>query len=289
MGTEHTMTLFLNTGKNSAWCGYDYVIGRTAATENTVSVEKRGSTGWENVGTALYILSGNQMQIMIPLTLIGLENVQELNLEFKWADNYQGEDDIFSFYLNGDAAPYGRLNYTYTAPGFLADYDSVHLQEVQVSGNIKTDSRPVVTASVTANSVVGTWTNSRVGSTSVGPEKTYDGSASTNWNPQVTDYNSGEGIVYTLDKAYDLENITLTFGVRKYYFDLSISRDGVNFTKLISVNADNANVYYDGYVCTLSDLNAYGVDYIRLDFTGSSDGGKWLALYEITVTGKETA
>lgn len=291
MGTEHTMTLFLNTGntENSAWCGYDYVIGRTAATETTVSVEKRVSTGWESVGTAEYILSGNQMQIMVPLTLIGLENVQELNLEFKWADNYQGEDDIFSFYVNGDAAPYGRLNYTYTAPGFLADYDSVYLQEVQVSGNEQTDVRPVVTAPITTNTVAGTWVNNRVGSTSVGPEKSYDGSTTTNWNPQVTDYASGESIVYSLDQAYDLQDITLTFGVRKYYFDLSISRDGVNFTKLISVDSGNANVYYDGYVCTLSDLAAYGVDYIRLDFTGSSDGGKWIALYEITITGKETA
>lgn len=290
MGTEHTMTLFLNTGntENSAWCGYDYVIGRTAATGNTVSVEKRGNTGWESVGVAEYILSGNQMQIMIPLAMIGQENAQSLNLEFKWADHYQGEDDIFSFYLNGDAAPYGRLNYTYNALGILADYDCIDMQEISVSGKEHNDNRPIVNAAVKTNQVLGTWTNDRVGNTSFGPEKTYDGSTTTNWNPQVKDYASGEAIVYTLDRAYDLKKLVLTFGVREYYFDLSISRDGMNYTKLLSVNQDNVDAYYDGYVCTLSDLAVYGVNHIKLDFTGSSDGGQWITLYEILITGRET-
>ena len=291
MGTEHCMTLFLNTDANAStgWCGYDYVIGRKAATSNTVSVEKRTESGWQSVGQAEYILQGNEMQIMIPIYLLGLGDGSPLNLEFKWADNYQGEDDLFSFYLNGDAAPYGRLNYTYHAPGFLADLDCVYLQEVQVSGREHVDNRPVVTATVKSNSVLGTWVDNRVSSASLGPQNSYDGSASSNWNPQPTDYQSGEAIVYALDKAYDLENLTLTFGHRKYYFDLSISRDGEQFTKLLSVNAQNADTYYDGYVCTLPDLAAYGVDYIRIDFTGDSQNKRWITLYEVVIMGKETA
>ena len=290
MGSEHCMTLFLNTDSNAdtGWCGYDYAVGRTAAAGNKVAVEKRTASGWSKIGDAEYILIGKEMQLMISTRLVGLDNGQQVSLEFKWADNYQGEDDIFSFYLNGDAAPYGRLNYTYSAQGFVADYDNVYVQEITVSGREHADNRPTVNAAVKSNQVLGTWTNNRVGSSSVGPEKSYDGSTTSNWNPQVKDYASGEAIVYTLDKAYDLKELTLTFGSRKYYFDLSISRDGVNYTKLISINQNNADTYYSGYVCTFPNLPAYGVDYIRLDFTGSSDGGKWIALYEILITGKET-
>ena len=287
MGSDHCMTLFLNTGKgNTAWCGYDFVIGRTAATETTVSVEQRTASGWTKIGDAEYILQGNEMQIMIPAKLLGLDDGNELNVEFKWADNYQGEDDLYSFYLNGDAAPYGRLNYTYTAPGFLADYDHVYLDEVTVNGAPVTDHRPVVRAGISANTILGTWTNNRDGSGSVGPQLSYDGSVSTMWNPQVKDYVSGEGIIYTLDERYDISAAKLTFGSRKYYFTLSVSHDGVSYTELFSVNSSNSNVYYDGYVCTLPDLTAYGVKYVKIEFTGSGDGGKWIALYDVEITGK---
>ena len=291
MGERHCMTLFLDTDNqaNTGWCGYDYVVGRLEATDTTVSVEKRTGSGWQKIGDAEYILQGNQIQIMIPAGLLGLNDGTPLAVNFKWADNYQNEDDLYTFYLNGDAAPYGRLNYLYEASGFKYDYDNVYLKEFEASGKEHSDARPVVDAKIVANTVLGSWINDRVGIGSVGPEKSYDGSLTSNWNPQVTNYNSGESIVYQLDQAYDLQKLILTFGSRKYYFDLSISRDGVTYTKLLSVNKDNANVYYDGYVCTLPDLTVYGVDYIKLDFTGSSDGGKWIALFEIVITGKETA
>ncbi len=32
---------------------------------------------------------------------------------FKWADNCD-PDDIYSFYTQGDSAPYGRLNWVYS-------------------------------------------------------------------------------------------------------------------------------------------------------------------------------
>ena len=287
MGTEHCMTLFLNTGKNNPnWCGYDYAIGRTAATDTTVSVEKRTASGWEKVGNAQYMLVGKEMQIMIPTRLIGLDDGNALNVEFKWADNYQGEDDVFSFYLNGDAAPYGRLNYTYSAPGFLADYDYLYLNEVDVQGAEVTDNRPVVKAGISGNTILGTWTNNRDGSTSVGPQKTYDDSLTSMWNPQVKNYTSGEGIVYALDGSYDLQAMKLTFGSRKYYFTVSISRDGMSYTPILTVDSGNSNVYYAGYVCTLPDLTVYGATHVRIDFTGSSDGGTWIALYDVEITGK---
>lgn len=54
--------------------------------------------------------------LSVPRTLLELEygKVNALNLQFKWADNYQTEDDIWTFYEDGDAAPYGRLNYVFS-------------------------------------------------------------------------------------------------------------------------------------------------------------------------------
>ncbi|MBO7398942.1 MAG: hypothetical protein J6V10_07595 [Clostridia bacterium] len=41
-----------------------------------------------------------------------------LNVQFKWADNYQrnedGSLDVYSFYKNGDAAPIGRETYVFS-------------------------------------------------------------------------------------------------------------------------------------------------------------------------------
>ena len=57
------------------------------------------------------------MMAAIPRDLLGIPDDNGscvLDIEFKWADNYQGEGDIWSFYTDGDAAPYGRLNYVFS-------------------------------------------------------------------------------------------------------------------------------------------------------------------------------
>jgi len=50
--------------------------------------------------------------IIIPLSKIGL--TQPVDIEFKWSDNMQDDTDPLDWYINGDAAPGGRLNYIYT-------------------------------------------------------------------------------------------------------------------------------------------------------------------------------
>ena len=44
--------------------------------------------------------------------MVGLGD-DPLDIEFKWADNFQREDDVDAFTLNGDSAPFGRFNYRY--------------------------------------------------------------------------------------------------------------------------------------------------------------------------------
>ena len=130
MDGEHCMTLFLDTGVNNEnWCGYEYVISRTAVG----IVEKMTADGWMVIGTVDYRHSGNQLQYMIPLSMLGLDCQQGDTVSFKWADNYQGEDDIFAFYLTGDAAPYGRLNYQYSLTAVEDTAKQLHIHEVAVN------------------------------------------------------------------------------------------------------------------------------------------------------------
>ena len=121
MDADHCLSMFISTGNegNETWCGYDFVVNRTAASKNELVVEKRTASGWEKVGTAKYSMKNNELQFAIPLSTLGMES-EDVSIQFKFADNYQGEDDIYSFYLNGDAAPYGRLNYVYESKGISA-------------------------------------------------------------------------------------------------------------------------------------------------------------------------
>ena len=70
-----------------------------------------GGWNWRTVGIAELKTEGNQMMLRVPRNLIGA-NEGLITLQFKWADNYT-EDDIWSFYEKGDAAPIGRLTYVF--------------------------------------------------------------------------------------------------------------------------------------------------------------------------------
>ena len=109
MNDGHCLTMFISTGAgNVTWCGYDYVIGRA----QLGVIERRTATGWEQVGVADYSIVNNELQFAVPLDILGI-SAEDISIEFKFADNYQGEDNPDSFYLGGDCAPYGRMNYIY--------------------------------------------------------------------------------------------------------------------------------------------------------------------------------
>ena len=58
------------------------------------------------------------MELAIRRADLGLAKASKpLRLEFKWADNMQHPGQIEDFAINGDAAPDGRFNYVYSAPG----------------------------------------------------------------------------------------------------------------------------------------------------------------------------
>ena len=55
------------------------------------------------------------MMIEVPLSMLGITNYKEIYVEFKWADADQKTKytKIEDFYLYGDVAPLGRLNWIY--------------------------------------------------------------------------------------------------------------------------------------------------------------------------------
>ncbi|MDR1957949.1 MAG: hypothetical protein LBQ54_02715 [Planctomycetaceae bacterium] len=112
---DHWMSLFLrvNQASDAHWEGYDYVINRVAPEKGKAILEKSiGGWNWSRVAALEMKVKGKQLQLAIPKKLLG-ELGAAFTLEFKWADNYQGEGNIDSFYIDGDAAPIGRLNYVF--------------------------------------------------------------------------------------------------------------------------------------------------------------------------------
>ena len=101
------MTLFINTSGKE---GYDFCINRTAPSNGETAVERIEGEQRIKSGSASIKYAGNRLMISVPKSLLDISGDAEIS--FKWADNYV-DGDIYSFYTRGDAAPYGRLNYTF--------------------------------------------------------------------------------------------------------------------------------------------------------------------------------
>lgn len=122
MTDDSWMTLFINsdsTYSESKWAGmFDYAVNLEKPENGKAVLSRMKADGSaEKVGTCDMQVSGNKLMISVSRELIGAKDGL-LNLQFKWADNYQrteeGALDVYSFYLNGDAAPIGRMTYVFS-------------------------------------------------------------------------------------------------------------------------------------------------------------------------------
>ncbi len=93
------MTLFINE---------NIVINRTAPVNGKTDVEKNTDGAFIKIGEAEIRYEGNRLMLGVSKSLVDSAD----GFTFKWADNYI-VNDVYSFYTNGDAAPYGRLCYRY--------------------------------------------------------------------------------------------------------------------------------------------------------------------------------
>lgn len=110
------MWLMISTGRGSepTWEGYDYIINRTIDPDGTAWLEQcEGGWRWKKVTPVRYRVDGNELQLSIPRSALGLPSGTAASFNFKWADNLQHPGDVMDFYVSGDVAPEGRFAYRY--------------------------------------------------------------------------------------------------------------------------------------------------------------------------------
>lgn len=102
------MRLYINSDGNNknGWNGYDY------RTDRGKFLQKFDGTKWIIAGSISMKKEGNKLYYTIPAKLLDADT-NKLNIEFKWSDNMQNENDPMDWYVNGDVAPGGRFNFVY--------------------------------------------------------------------------------------------------------------------------------------------------------------------------------
>ena len=165
------MQLFLDVDGSvkTGWYGYDYIINYNASENFTTTVAKYtgkdGAYGFTECGTVSYRVKGNQMMIAVPMEMLGITYYNQLCMQFKWADSDTLLDEMSDFYLEGDMAPLGRLNYVYQnyIPGVSTDLtpaNVITLEQKQAGEEITTEPEDSVEETTQAPTQSGTETES---------------------------------------------------------------------------------------------------------------------------------
>ncbi len=123
--TPYTDALWMNLlidsdQENQGWETFDYVVGKTPGSADTLVLEKftDGYTS-EKVADVKYKVDGKTMVIEIPKSALGLSGY-DFTINFSWTDNVHDEGDyekfsgdIMDFYISGDVAPGARFKFSY--------------------------------------------------------------------------------------------------------------------------------------------------------------------------------
>ena len=108
------MLLYIDSDNNpkTGWLGYDFVVNRVDVKGSTTTIQKNvdGKYQWQTVATIPYYQWGNEMEIAVPRSILGLDFFPA-TINFKWADNIQQTGEASDFTLNGDTAPNDRFYY----------------------------------------------------------------------------------------------------------------------------------------------------------------------------------
>ncbi len=140
---ENWMRLLIDTGAatktSTDWEEFEYIIGRTTGTENTLTLERsKGGWNWEKVADVSYNVSGNEMAVAVKKNDLGLSG-SDFSISFKWADANLSDGDVLTLYTDGDTAPGGRFAFSFTAS------DNTDPEKVPIPGDSesgKSDSKP---------------------------------------------------------------------------------------------------------------------------------------------------
>lgn len=100
--------------KGNNWENYQFVINRTVDGKKTaVERLKRNGSSESIAGYGEFNVRDNVMTVAVPREFIGLADKESFTMNFKVADHVTNYTDIMDYYVNGDSAPIGRLNYTF--------------------------------------------------------------------------------------------------------------------------------------------------------------------------------
>ncbi len=108
-----------------SWEGFQYIINRKPESDTQTSLEKVAVDGkyeFAAVSSVSFTVNGNVMQLCIPRGALGIGE-GPFSIRFKAADSIEHPEDIMDYYVSGDAAPMGRLAYTY-AGMTLAEFEA---------------------------------------------------------------------------------------------------------------------------------------------------------------------
>lgn len=112
--SRNWMLLFIDIDRNKAtgWEGYDFLVNASKSQAGS-SIDRYVNGKWRTTGCAEYRVSGNKLELSIPLRDLGIGRGPGVSLDFHWADNIAKLGDISEFSVNGDSAPDRRFNYRY--------------------------------------------------------------------------------------------------------------------------------------------------------------------------------
>ena len=113
---KNWMRLFINVigSDKPNWEHFQYMINGEVTDETTTSLAVcRGNWNWETQQEISYRVEGSEMELAIPMASLGIKNVRDFKIDFKWIDNAVSKGDIQECLTDGDAAPNGRFRYRY--------------------------------------------------------------------------------------------------------------------------------------------------------------------------------
>lgn len=112
---ENWMLLFIDTDndKETGWEGYDHLINYAVIDDTTTTLCAYRDDVWQEIGTVAYQVSGNELMVALPRSLMGLTE-DTFTLNFHWMDHVTNIYDLESWFTTGDSAPERRNNYTLT-------------------------------------------------------------------------------------------------------------------------------------------------------------------------------
>lgn len=110
--------LSIKNSNEKSWNGYNYVldIGNTNFGSSTTNIKKfsnNNTFSLVNYSSVDSFLSGQVYICKIPLSKLGIKDSTTFTIDFKVSDGVTNPGDIMQYYIDGDSAPIGRLNYRY--------------------------------------------------------------------------------------------------------------------------------------------------------------------------------